>query len=79
MAKFNVISNGKITEDRELVVSERSDGGFSIAQKITNEVDGQEMEFFVKHAIPVDEDGLEKVKAIIDEACQKVKQNNKEE
>lgn len=72
MAKFNEISSGKITEDRTLVVSRRDDGTISIAQKVGSEVDGQEIEFFVKHAIPVDDEGLLKVKELIDEAVEEV-------
>jgi len=70
--KFNVLSSKNIGENKSIVVSEREDGKFSIAQKITANTDGQEIKFFVKNAIQVDKEGLKNIRDAIDEAYKQV-------
>ena len=48
-----------IGENKNIVISKRDDGRISIAQQVKAKSDGKEMEFFLKNAIIVDENGLD--------------------
>lgn len=55
---FYQIIKKAIGENKNIVISKRDDGKISIAQQIKAESDGKVMEFFLKNAIIVDENGL---------------------
>ena len=55
---FQEIIKRTIGENKNIVISRRDDLRISIAQQVIAESDGKEMEFFLKNAIIVDENGL---------------------
>ena len=55
---FYEIIKKAIGKNKNIVISKRDDGRISIAQQVKAESDGKVMEFFLKNAIIVDEDGL---------------------
>lgn len=58
MAFYEIIKK-PIGENKNIVISKREDGRISIAQQVIAESDGKAMEFFLKNAIIVDENGLD--------------------
>ncbi|MGM0409137.1 MAG: hypothetical protein ACQEQF_00125 [Bacillota bacterium] len=66
--KFKELAKVKIGENRNLVISRRSDGKISVAQQIVAESDGQVIKFFVKNAIQTDRDGLKNIMSACNEA-----------
>lgn len=66
--KFNELARTQIGENRNLVISRRSDGKISVAQQMVAESDGQTIRFFIKNAIQTDRDGLKNMMSAINEA-----------
>lgn len=66
--KFVELASGEIGKNKSLVISRRSDGKYSIAQKALSELDEGAIGIFLKNAIVVDAEGLLAVKAILDAA-----------
>ena len=58
MVKFNAIVSGEIGQNKELVISRRTDGQLSVAQRAIAEVGGREMSVFMKGAVTVDDEGF---------------------
>ena len=56
---FYQIVKKEIGKNKNIVISKRDDGRISIAQQVKAESDGKELEFFLKNAIIVDENGLD--------------------
>jgi len=72
--KFNQLSETTIGENVDLVISERSDGKISIAQRVTAEANGREHSFFVKNAIETRKENLENIIETLEEAKQEIKE-----
>ncbi len=66
--KFKELAKTQIGENRNLVISRRSDGKISVAQQVIAESDGQKIKFFVKNAIQTDREGLKDMMSAINEA-----------
>ncbi len=69
---YSEIIKREIGENKNIVVSKREDGKFSVAQQIVADSDGKEMKFFVKNAIVVDKDGLNSLVEALKEAQIKI-------
>ena len=67
---FYEIIKKEIGENKNIVISRRDDLRLSIAQQVKVESDGKEMEFFLKNAIIVDENGLDVLIDALKEAKQ---------
>lgn len=72
---FTELARGYVGGNRQLVVSRRSDGKYSIAQLVKVDMDGKETELFIKNAIVTDEQGLRSVRNVIDEAIRQIGKN----
>lgn len=57
-ARFRELSRGTIGKNKDVVVSEREDGRYSLAQQVKAETDGNSITMYLKNAIIVDYDGL---------------------
>lgn len=58
---FQQLAECEIGENKFLVISKRSDGEYSISQRVVAHVDGKEVSFFMKGAWIVDEQKLEAI------------------
>ena len=66
---YNEIGSAEISKNRSLVISECSEGGFTLGQKLTVEEGNQKISVFFKGAIHIDDyDGLLHIKDAIDKA-----------
>lgn len=68
-AIYKELSSGKINENKSLVISECSKGGFTLGQKLTAEDNDKKIFVFLKGAIHIDDiDGLINVRNAFDDA-----------
>lgn len=68
MTKFSEIASGKIGTNKFLVVSQRDDTRYSIAQQVEALTDDQPVHIFLKNAIVVDKQGLLAIAKILQTA-----------
>lgn len=61
MSKFTKLCSVRLSENRDLVVSIRADGRYSIAQRVSTIEDGKASSMFVKNALVVDVDTLTEI------------------
>lgn len=59
---YKEISSGKLSDTRQLAISECSEGGYTLGQKIFVDENGRKIEMFLKGAIHVQ--GLDELKDI---------------
>lgn len=73
-AHYTELSNAKITENRNVVISECSKGGFTVAQQL--KADGTKV--FMKGALHIDNlDGLYNLKNALNVAIEKIEEKAK--
>lgn len=75
-AHYTELSNAEITENRNIVISERSKGGFTVAQQL--KADGTKV--FVKGALHIDNlEGLYNLRNALNIAIDKVAEKENKE
>lgn len=73
---YKEIASGKISENKSIVISECSKGGFTLAQKLTASDNGKNVDVFLKGAMHIDNiDSLVNVRNAFNEALEKIKEN----
>lgn len=72
MFRFEELAQRNLTDQKKVVVSRRSDGYISVAQRVPMEVEDGTVEVFLKNAIVVPQSGLLMLKQAIDEAVSKL-------
>lgn len=75
--RFVELASGEIGKNKYLVISRRTDGKYSVAQRAVTEFDDRSISMFIKNAIVVDQEGLETVSNIITEALKQVRGGKK--
>lgn len=74
--EYTEISRAQVTKKRDIVISNCSRGGFTIAQQVAIEEDGDNTKVFMKGAFHVgDLSGLYNLRDAINYAIQKVEDN----
>ncbi len=68
MVNFDEISVGEIGDNKEVVVSRRSDEQISIAQRVSAEAGGRPMTIYMKGAVTVDDEGFQSYLSTVVEA-----------
>lgn len=68
---YKEIASGSIGQNKSLVISECSKGGFTLGQKLTVNDNGKSMDIFLKGAIHIDSfESLENVRKAFEKAVQ---------
>lgn len=66
---FKMLSSAKISDKRNLVISKHSSGGYTLAQQIQVEEDGNVYQMFLKNTVQVkDKEYLQELKEAIEKA-----------
>lgn len=74
---YNEIAKAKISEGRNIVISECSNGGYTVAQQVEAENDGKKMKIFLKGAFHVDNiDGFYEMRNAINHAIEMIEGNS---
>ncbi|MBQ0112172.1 MAG: hypothetical protein KBT03_03490 [Bacteroidales bacterium] len=74
--EYNEISKAKVSETRNIVISNCSRGGFTIAQQLVATEEGKTTTVFLKGAFHVDDlNGLYELRDAINMAIQETEQN----
>lgn len=75
---YNEITKAKIAIGRNVVISECSKGGYTIAQQVEAENDGKKMKIFLKGAFHIDDvDGFYEMRNAINYAIEMIEGNSK--
>lgn len=72
MGHFLQLSKGKLTDNKNIVISKDVEGRISIAQQLEVDNEGQIQNIFLKNAIITDKQGLSVLLAVIQEAIEKI-------
>ena len=73
---YKEISSGKINENKSIVISECSKGGYTLGQKLTMNDNGKKVDVFLKGAIHLDNvDSLVNIRNAFNETLEKIKEN----
>lgn len=72
MGHFLQLSKGKLSENKNIVISKDVEGRISIAQQLEVNNDGVIQNIFLKNAIVTDKEGLEILSQVIKEALEKI-------
>lgn len=75
---YEEVARMKMTDTRDVVISECSKGGYTIAQKILIDQDEKPTSIFLKGAIKVNDiDGLREFREMLDMAIEKLEVSEK--
>ena len=72
MSRFNELAKAKITDNRNLVISEREAGGLTLAQQLVVDEGKHRTFVFLQGAVNTDLEGLIEVRDAINEALEKL-------
>lgn len=73
---YKEIASGKINENKSIVISECSKGGFTLGQKLIMNDNGKKVEVFLKGAIHLDDvQSLVNIRNAFNETLEKIKEN----
>lgn len=73
---YKEIASGKINENKSIVISECSKGGYTLGQKLTMNDNGKKVDVFLKGAIHLDNvQSLINIRDAFNETLEKIKQN----
>lgn len=73
---YNEIVRGKISDKRSIVVSECSKGGYTVAQQVELEENGEKMNVYMKGAFHVDDEaGLLNIRDVVNAALDTIHGN----
>ena len=70
--KYREITRRRIGKNRFVVISERSDGRFAIAQQVEAETDTGKVRLYIDNSIVVDLAGLEDIAFAVTKALEKL-------
>lgn len=74
--QYTKLSSAQIEENKKLVISEYSKGGFTLAQQITTKDNGKKLNVYLKGAIRIkDLSGLYNLRDALNVAIGKIEQN----
>lgn len=74
--QYTKLSSAQIEENKNLVISEYSKGGFTLAQQITTKDNGKKLNVYLKGAIRIkDISGLYNLRDALNVAIGKIEQN----
>lgn len=73
---YKEIASGKINENKSIVISECSKGGYTLGQKLTMNDNGKKVDVFLKGAIHLDNvQSLINIRDAFNETLEKIKEN----
>lgn len=73
-SQFTKLSSAKIQETRNIVISSRSTGGFTLAQQVSVDENGKKTNVFLKNSYHIDNiEGLENLRDALNVAIEKSK------
>lgn len=73
---YKEIASGKINENKSIVISECSKGGYTLGQKLTMNDNGKKVDVFLKGAIHLDSvQSLINIRDAFNETLEKIKEN----
>lgn len=74
--QFKKLASAQVQENKKIIISECSKGGYTLAQQLTTTDNGKKLNVYLKGAIPINDlQGLYNLRDAINLAIGKIEQN----